>query len=82
VIAGAPAARNRVSTANAYLADVDPVRFAPAGTVTIRSTHDLTPVTGLPDGPLTTTAAARLITADVGTDLSDVVQLVGPGVSL
>jgi hypothetical protein len=82
VIAGAPAARNRVSTANAYLADVDPVRFAAAGTVTIRSTHDLTPVTGLPDGPLTTTAAARLITADVGTDLSDVVQLVGPGVSL
>jgi hypothetical protein len=81
ILSTGPAGKGITATgANPYVAATvtDPVALAHSGQARIRSVHDLTPVAGAPDGPMTTTEAARIVAELAASGV--VAQVVGAGV--
>jgi hypothetical protein len=75
ILSSGAAGKAYVASGNPYAVEAEKVVLAHPGQSHVRSVRDLAPIAGAPDGPLTTTEAARVVAG-----LGGVAQYVGAGV--
>ena len=83
IVAASPAARAGALSAQPYAVPPAPVTYADPGSVVLRSARDLSQVPGVAAAPMTTTAAAEVLSGLIasGTVAAGAVQMVGLGVA-
>lgn len=83
IVAASPAARSGTLSAQPYAVPPAPVAYADAGSVVLRSVQDLGQLAGVAAAPMTTTAAAEVLSGLIASSAvaPGAVQMVGLGVA-